>query len=192
MTPTHAAGLGANAQAGTLARFAPDEKILIGINAGSAWFTKRWPKERWAGLIKKLAFTHRSRIMMVGGPGEAAWNNEIARLAGSENCLDLTGKTDISELIGLIAGLKLFITNDSGPMHIAAALGVPVAAVFGPTTKELGFFPYGEKTEVIETGLKCRPCALHGSNECPRGHFLCMKLITADKVFDAAERLYEV
>ncbi|MCX5786362.1 MAG: hypothetical protein NTX59_11805 [Elusimicrobia bacterium] len=184
-------GGGVAAAAGTIEKFAPGEKILIGLNAGSAWFTKRWPKECWAALIRKLAFTHRSRILLVGGPGEAVWNSEIAGMAGDENCLNLTGKTGIGELMGLIAGLKLFITNDSGPMHIAAALGVPVAAVFGPTTRELGFFPHGEKTEVIETPLKCRPCALHGSKKCPRGHFLCMRLITADKVFEAAERLYE-
>ncbi|HAH32446.1 MAG TPA: lipopolysaccharide heptosyltransferase II [Elusimicrobia bacterium] len=178
-------------EAGTLEKFAPGEKITIGINAGSAWFTKRWPKERWAALVRKLALKHGSRILLAGGPGEAAWNGEIARMAGEENCLNLTGKTGIGELMGLIAGLKLFITNDSGPMHIAAALGVPVAAVFGPTTRELGFFPCGERTEVIETPLKCRPCALHGSKKCPRGHFLCMRLITADRVFEAAERLYK-
>ena len=170
-------------------RFAAGEQVHVGVNAGSAWDTKRWPKERWAALIKMLSSAYKSRVVLVGAAGEAAWNGEITRMAGEQHCLDLTGKTDVRELMEVISGLRLFVTNDSGPMHIAAALGVPVAAIFGPTTKELGFFPYGEKSEVIQAALKCRPCALHGSNECPRGHFLCMKLITPEKVFDAARRL---
>ena len=85
-----------------------------------------------------------------------------------------------------IRGLKVFISNDSGPMHIACALGVPTVGIFGPTTKELGFFPYGRNNSVVQVPLSCRPCALHGSKKCPRGHFLCMKLITVDMVFNAA------
>jgi len=72
-------------------------------------------------------------------------------------------------------------------MHIAAALGVPAVGVFGPTTRELGFFPYGAGNAVIETPLACRPCALHGSKKCPRGHFLCMNLLTVEEVFAAAQ-----
>ena len=72
-------------------------------------------------------------------------------------------------------------------MHIAAALGVPAVGIFGPTTRELGFFPYGPGNRVVETPLACRPCALHGSKKCPRGHFLCMNLLTVDEVFAASE-----
>jgi len=64
-----------------------------------------------------------------------------------------------------------------------------VAAIFGPTTRELGFFPYGRENIVLEEELACRPCALHGSKRCPRGHFLCMRLVTPDKVGAAARHI---
>ncbi|MBI4801141.1 MAG: hypothetical protein HY796_01335 [Elusimicrobia bacterium] len=165
--------------------------IFIGANPGSVWPTKRWPARHWARLIKKLSAAYGARVLLVGAKDEAAWNAQIEAAAGPGTCLNLTGKTGIEELMALVKRLKIFITNDSGPMHIAVAFGVPVAAVFGPTTKELGFFPYGERNAVLEADLACRPCALHGSASCPRGHFLCMRLITPDKVFDAAKELLE-
>jgi heptosyltransferase-2 len=167
--------------------YKPEDGVTAGINAGSAWPTKRWPAPKWARLIKKLAAARGGRVLMVGGPGEKDWNAEIERLAGPENCLNLTGRTTMPELMEAIRPLKVFISNDSGPMHIAAALGVPAVGIFGPTTRELGFFPYGPGNSVIETPLACRPCALHGSKKCPRGHFLCMRLLTVDEVFTAAQ-----
>jgi heptosyltransferase-2 len=167
------------------APFKPGDGITVGINAGSAWPTKRWPAANWARLIRLLAARYGGRVLMVGGPGEKEWNAGIERLAGPENCLNLTGKTTMPELMEAIRPLRVFVSNDSGPMHIAAALGVPAVGIFGPTTRELGFFPYGDGNRVVETGLACRPCALHGSKECPRGHFLCMRLLTVGQVFEA-------
>ena len=167
--------------------YKPEDRVTAGINAGSAWPTKRWPAAKWARLIRKLAAARGGRVLMVGGPGETDWNAEIERLAGPENCLNLTGKTSMPELMEAIRPLKVFVSNDSGPMHIAAALGVPAVGIFGPTTRELGFFPYGPGNSVIETPLACRPCALHGSKKCPRGHFLCMGLLTVEEVFNAAQ-----
>ncbi|OGR41511.1 MAG: hypothetical protein A2X35_10725 [Elusimicrobia bacterium GWA2_61_42] len=169
------------------APFKPSDGIRAGINAGSAWPTKRWPAANWARLVRLLARRSKGRVLLVGGPGEKEWNAEIERLAGPEHCLNLTGKTSMPELMEAIRPLEVFVSNDSGPMHIAAALGVPAVGVFGPTTRELGFFPYGDGNRVVETPLACRPCALHGSKTCPRGHFLCMRLLTVGEVFGAAE-----
>ncbi|MDD2804538.1 MAG: glycosyltransferase family 9 protein [Elusimicrobiales bacterium] len=169
------------------APYGPQDGVIAGINAGSAWPTKRWPAENWARLIRRLTAERPGKVLLVGGPGEKDWNAEIERLAGPERCLNLTGKTTMPELMEAIRPLKVFISNDSGPMHIAAALGVPAVGVFGPTTRELGFFPYGPGNRVVETPLACRPCALHGSRKCPRGHFLCMRLLTVDEVFSAAQ-----
>ncbi len=171
------------------APYSEDERIVAGINAGSAWPTKRWPARKWARLIKKLSAARGGKVLMVGGPGEKDWNAEIERLAGAGHCLNFTGRTSMPELMEAIRPLKVFISNDSGPMHIAAAMGVPAVGIFGPTTRELGFFPYGPGNRVIETPLACRPCALHGSKKCPRGHFLCMRLLTVDEVFKAAQDL---
>lgn len=174
-----------------LAGLGVGDDIFIGANPGSVWPTKRWPARYWARLIKKLSAAYGTRVLLVGGKNEAAWNSEIEAAAGPGTCLNLTGKTGIDELMSAIRRLKVFVTNDSGPMHIAVAFGVPVAAVFGPTTKELGFFPYGERNSVVEADLDCRPCALHGSRSCPRGHFLCMRLVTPDRVFGAVKDILD-
>ena len=166
--------------------YSPEDGVTVGINPGSAWPTKRWPQAKWARLIKRFAAARGGRVLMVGGPGEKEWNSEIERLAGAGSCLNLTGRTSMPELMEAIRPLKIFVSNDSGPMHIAAALGVPAVGIFGPTTRELGFFPYGPGNGVVETPLACRPCALHGSRKCPRGHFLCMQLLTVDEVYKAA------
>ncbi len=75
-------------------------------------------------------------------------------------------------------------------MHVAVASLVPTVALFGPTTQELGFYPYGEGHVVIEKELSCRPCGLHGAKKCPKGHFMCMKLISPEEVISAIERQY--
>jgi heptosyltransferase-2 len=168
-----------------------DGSIFIGANPGSVWPTKRWPKDYWARLITELSRAYGTKVLLVGGRNEVEWNGEIEKAAAPGSILNLTGKTGMEDLMGLIRRLKLFITNDSGPMHIAVAFGVPVAAIFGPTTRELGFFPYGAGNIVLEEPLACRPCALHGSKKCPRGHFLCMRLVTPDKVLAAAKDILD-
>jgi heptosyltransferase-2 len=105
--------------------------------------------------------------------------------------LDLAGKTTIEEMAALISSLDLFITNDTGPMHVAAALGIPVVAIFGATTPALGFAPYTEKSRVVEppNRLECRPCSPHGPKACPKEHFRCMNEITPESVIEAAKSL---
>ncbi len=96
---------------------------------------------------------------------------------------DKTGKVSLSALIEFIAQADIFITTDSGPMHIATALNVPTIAIFGPTTKELGFYPAFKNTKVIEYAcLKCRPCHIHGSSYCYKKHFKCMLDIGVEEV----------
>ncbi|MCG2725844.1 MAG: lipopolysaccharide heptosyltransferase II [Elusimicrobia bacterium] len=178
-----------NVSTGILEKFKFIDDMAIGINPGSAWPTKRWPKEHYGKLIKLLYEKYKKKILIIGSKKEISWNKEIETLAGKDTCVNLTGKTTVEELMWLIKNLKLFITNDSGPMHIAAAFGIEVIAIFGPTTKELGFFPYSKKSFVIEENLECRPCALHGSKKCPRGHFLCMNLISVERVYNRVKKV---
>lgn len=96
---------------------------------------------------------------------------------------DKTGKVSLSALIEFIAQADIFITTDSGPMHIATSLNIPTIAIFGPTTKELGFYPTFKNTKVIEYAcLKCRPCHIHGSSYCYKKHFKCMLDIGVEEV----------
>ncbi|MFA6092958.1 MAG: lipopolysaccharide heptosyltransferase II [Elusimicrobiota bacterium] len=162
--------------------------VLVGLHPGSAWPTKRWPAQSYARLASSLVREAGARVVLVGGPEDAGLARGITASAG-EGVLDWTGKTTLPELMELVGRLSLFVTNDSGPMHVAAACGVPVIGIFGPTTRELGFFPYGRGHQVVEKELSCRPCGLHGSKTCPQGHFLCMRLIRVEEVFAHARRM---
>lgn len=103
---------------------------------------------------------------------------------------DKTGFVTLEELKENIARADLFITTDSGPLHIATAMGVPTVAIFGPTTMELGFYPCFKDTFVIENkGLSCRPCHIHGPHSCPKKHFRCMKELNPGMVFDFCFKL---
>ncbi len=154
---------------------------LAGVHPGSAWNTKRWLPERFTELCRRLAADGFTPVL-VGGPEDAALGERIALDCGAVN---LVGRTGLDDLKALMGRLSVFVTNDSGPMHLAAAAGVPVVAIFGATTRELGFFPYGPGHRVVEADLACRPCGLHGARHCPEGHFLCMRLITVEQVFGA-------
>lgn len=156
---------------------------LAGVHPGAAWATKRWPARRFAELCRRLRSENLTPVLL-GGPADAALGAEIAQASGAA---DLVGKTDLEELASLMGRLSLFVTNDSGPMHLAAAAGVPVVAIFGATTRELGFFPYGAGHKVVEAELRCRPCGLHGAAACPEGHFLCMRLISVERVHRACQ-----
>ena len=166
-------------------------KTLIGIHPGSAWPTKCWPKENYVELISRIQTELKLQAVIVGGRNDADLGEKICQLAQG-HCASLCGKTSLSDLMALMGHFKLFITNDSGPMHIATAFGVPTLGIFGPTTRELGFFPYGSDSRVIEVkGLSCRPCALHGGKKCPKGHFKCMRLITVDDVFNTVKEMLQ-
>lgn len=158
---------------------------VVGVHPGSAWPTKRWPAERFAELCRRLE-GEGARAVLVGGKAD---QELCAGIAARSGALDWSGRTTLVELKALMPRLSLFVTNDSGPMHLAAGCGVPTLALFGPTTRELGFFPYGPGHRVLEADLECRPCGLHGGRECPRGHFLCMELLTTERVWSEARRM---
>lgn len=162
-------------------------KVLLGINAGAKWPTKMWPKERFIAVTKKTADELGAKVLIFGGPEESELSEDIAVEIG-EAALSIAGKTSLKESAALIAKCTLFLSNDSGPMHMATAVGVPVVALFGPTVQAFGFSPKG-KSIVIEKELDCRPCSLHGSIQCPKGHFECMNLIDVDTVFEALKTL---
>ena len=168
-------------------------KKLVGVHAGSAWPTKCWPMEYFVELISKLQTELGVQVVLVGGgKQDTDLGEKICQLAKG-HAASLCGKTSLADLMALMKHLSLFITNDSGPMHIATAFDVPTLAIFGPTTRELGFFPYGQGHRVMEVkDLPCRPCALHGGKKCPLGHFKCMKDITPDEVFQNAKEMLKM
>ncbi len=166
---------------------------VVGLHPGSVWPTKRWLAEGFASVLRRILDSGASAVLLAG-PGEEAIACEVARIAGAadgtERFLDLSGKTSLPVLAALLSRLDCYAGNDSGVLHLAWAQRVPVTAIFGPTTRSLGFWPRGEGSTVVEVDEPCRPCGLHGHSACPQGHFRCMRRVTADMVWqDIARKL---
>ncbi len=163
-------------------------KATLGINAGATYGSaKRWYPERFAEVAKE--FSDKFDIIIFGGPNEIEMAGEIEsnlKSFGVQNYQNLAGKTNIEELCASIAGCSLFITNDSGPMHVAAAYQVPTVAIFGPTKYKETSQWMNEKSTIVRHEMDCSPCM---KRECPLGHHDCMKSITATEVLEAVKKL---
>ena len=162
--------------------------MTFGINPGSVWRTKRWTAEGYADLILRLKQRYRCQILLFGGPEDQDIIAKIQDLSGNIG-VNMVGKIDLRELTSAVDWCDVFITNDSGPMHIAVARGIPVVAIFCATTPSLGFYPYSSRAVVVEKELPCRPCSSHGGRRCPLGTEDCMRLIKAEDVLRGVERL---
>lgn len=161
------------------------ERATLGINPGATYGSaKRWYPEKFAEVAR--AYSDRYDIAIFGGPGETEMAADIeARLEGI-NVTNLAGKTSVEELCAMVGGLSLFVTNDSGPMHVAAAYQVPTVAIFGPTRHLETSQWQNEKSVIVRHEMKCAPCM---KRECPLGHHECMKGITSEEVIEAAAKL---
>lgn len=164
------------------------EGPLIGVAPGAAHATKRWLPERFASAADSLAEKMSGRVILLGSPSDELSVRAVLQHLKSP-AQSFAGRTTLREFILLIKRCSVLLTNDSGAMHVAAAQGVPAAAVFGPTVRDFGFFPEADCAEPVEAGdLYCRPCSLHGTESCPEGHFRCMREISTKQVLEAAER----
>lgn len=157
-------------------------KKYIGFAPGAKHFTKRWPPEYFVELgneLTKLGF----QIVLFGGKSEKQLCDEILiQIPGS---LNQQNDDNLFQIASDMKLCKLIVTNDSGLMHTAASVGVPVAAIFGSTVKEFGFAPYGVQNLILENNsLFCRPCSHIGKSDCPKKHFKCMKDVTPNIVLN--------
>ncbi|MDP2168425.1 MAG: glycosyltransferase family 9 protein [Thermodesulfovibrionales bacterium] len=123
---------------------------------GAKWQSKRWPAERFGELAMRLAKDTGIKSLIVGTKADEKTADEIAAASGG-SAVSLTGKTGLKELISIIKGARFVVSTDSGPVHIAAALGVPLFALFGPTS-HLRTGPYGGRSAIIMSGVPCSPC----------------------------------
>jgi lipopolysaccharide heptosyltransferase II len=192
-----AAGISPSAAATELF-LAPDERAsiqallpegtapLIGIHPGATWPAKRWPAERFADLADRLAGSG-YRVVITAGPGESDVIRRLLNASGSApHVLPLV---PLRALAAAISRCSVFVSNDAGPMHIAAALGVPTVGIFGPGEENI-WFPYDPALghTALRRDVPCHPCHL---DFCPRpgdGYMECMKLLCVDEVEAAVER----
>lgn len=160
---------------------------LLVVAPGAQHATKRWPAERFAAVAERWRARHSgTRVVLLGSPADAPAGAAV-RAALPGDVVDLIGKTSLRDMVRILNRAALVLSNDSGAMHVAAALGRPTVAVFGPTVRAFGFFPTGARAVAVEGGpLPCRPCALHGRSRCPEGHFRCMADVTVDRVAEVA------
>jgi len=165
------------------------KESLIAMAPGASRETKRWLQRRFVETGRYFQ-KKKYRIILVGGKEDQNICSFI-RQKLDHRPVNLAGECSLEETAAALQQADLLITNDSGIMHMAAALGKPVAAIFGPTSEHLGFFPFRTKFMVVEKFLKCRPCSYHGTKKCPKKHFRCMKEITTLQVVKAAEALLQ-
>lgn len=154
-----------DAQKFLTALFPQNKKKIIAIHPFATHSAKSFPLSRWQEIGTLLSDDY---ALLWIGKGELPEN-----VYGKS----LVNKTSLRQLCGILSQCDLLLTGDSGPMHLANAVDTPLLAVFGPTTKEWGFFPVGENIRILQKEMPCRPCSLHGKSSCTRGES-CLKRIS--------------
>jgi heptosyltransferase-2 len=164
----------------------PADKKLICIIPFSRHFTKTYPADYFAELINKFDSVQYSFVLI--GEDKKLIDTIISKTG--ENVISLCDTLDLTNIAELMKKCSLVISGDTGPMHIAESINVPLVMIAGSSVREFGFFPVSEKSIVIENnGLSCRPCSHIGRDKCPRGHFKCMKELTPEMVHEKCEEM---
>jgi lipopolysaccharide heptosyltransferase II len=158
----------------------PEDRI-IGINLGTTWRTKSWSLDRFADVIAGIQDRFETAVVLTGSSSEIGLGNALQKMVKAK-VINLIGKTTVLQLGALIERCNLYLTCDSGPMHIAAAVGTPTIALFGPTDPDR-HRPYGKGHHVIEKAVSCRPCYKRKCLRVDAPH-LCMTEIQAADVVE--------
>ena len=173
---------------------------FVVLAPGSVWETKRWPEEQYRELVQALSARGVPSVL-VGSPEERELCRRVSTPAavGSQesegtlaDCQTLAGETTLRESAAIIARAQVLVSNDSAPMHLGVATGVPVVALYCSTVPAFGFAPRGTVDQVLEVaGLDCRPCGIHGHRSCPLGHFRCGKDLSVERVFSTVWKQFQ-
>jgi heptosyltransferase-2 len=183
IAPTDAMG---DAARRVLGRAGLASEPYIAMAPGAAYGSaKCWPARHFGALARRLARDLGQPCLVLGAAGERRLGAAVREHAGAGGSLvDLTGRTDVGALIGILAGASLFVGNDSGPAHLAAALGRPGVTLFGSTSASHSG-PVGPRMRTLHRPLPCAPCF---AQECPLGHLACLEGLSVDAVADAAHQ----
>ena len=164
-----------------------DSDRLLVIHPTASCRSRIWPGERFAEVANKLAGQHGFKVIIVSGPKDIQKANEVVKNMRTP-ALNLSGKTSVSQLASLLRRSQLFISTDSGPMHVASALGVPVITIFGRSQAGLSpqrWGPLGEKSRILHKTVGCTICLAHNCQK----DFACLKATTVEDVLSAAESI---
>ena len=157
---------------------------LVAMAPGTIWETKHWGTDKFAEVARHF-LQKGFAVALMGSRRERVVCEEVARLAPGS--VDVAGETTLTELAALVRRSAISVTNDSGPMHLAVALGRPVVSVFGPTDP-IWIGPYGRADAVLRAGVPCSPCLLRQLSRCRYDH-VCMENVSAPAVIERMERV---
>jgi len=159
-----------------------DDEKYIGFCPGAQHFTKMWPEEYFVELGNELNKSG-YKVVLLGGDADRLLCRKLQLKI--KNSIDLSNENKLNELAADMKKCRGIVCNDSGLMHLASALKIPLVTLFGSSVMEFGFTPYQAESIVLENdSLSCRPCSHVGKSECPEGHFYCMKKIKPEIVLE--------
>jgi heptosyltransferase-2 len=163
------------------------ERVAV-VVPGARWPNKRWSPASFAAVAVALRETEGLEPVVVGDASDREVAQAVSALIPG-GAPQLAGGTGLPELAALLQLARVVVANDSGPAHLAAAVGAPVVALFGPTHEAFGFAPRGARVRVVSRALDCRPCTVHGGRRCPRGERACLDGIAPAQVLAATRGL---
>ena len=161
---------------------------MLGMAPGARWDTKKWNREQFAEVVRILVQSHPLDVVLFGDKNDIntiSWiTDELSRKWDSNIKPKIIQVVDLpfNQVAGILHRCEVLVTNDSGLMHLASFLKVPVVAIFGSTHPDLGFSPLGQDSQVITVNEKCSPCSLHGKRKCHRKERYCMNRISPEEV----------
>ena len=158
-------------------------RIVLHVGAGTA--AKQWPAEHWRELIGRLVFHEQAQIVLVGGQSDRRIAQEVLEHERPAGVIDFTGMLNISELAVVLGSADLFVGADSGPAHLAAAVGRPVVVLFSGTNNPEQWRPRGEQVTVVRHPVECSPCH---ARRCPLPNHPCMRGLTPSSVARAVDK----
>ena len=160
-------------------RIGPAAGTAIAVAPGSRWPTKRWAEDNFLELCERITGDRDGVVVLMGDAGDVGHCAKIADRLGRRS-VNLCGSASLTETAAALSQCRALVGNDSGLMHLAEAMNVPVLAVFGPTVETFGYFPALEHSRVVERELACRPCSRNGARPCPKGTQECMTAINVE------------
>ena len=161
-------------------------RITVGIVAGGRWKMKSIPSGVVSELSRLFCDVCGGEVKILGGAQDIEISRRIVEECGYREVESLAGKGDVASLISTVEGLDLLVSPDSGPAHLAMALGVPSLVLFTSTSPLLGFYPPGMKNAFMVNRVTCRPCHRHGGNTCAAGDSVCRNRMVPREIFEAA------
>lgn len=165
-------------------------KPYVLLCPGASFKNKQWLPERFAELANKLINTANVNVVLAGGKAEEDICKYIVQETNGK-AFDFSVRLNILESAIVAKYAKVVVANDTGMLHIAEALKVPVVGIYGPTARQLGYYPILAESQVAEVDLPCRPCTKMGTGTCPKKHWKCMKDISTSMVYEKVSTLLQ-